>query len=231
MNSSHVALVSHLLLRSHGFDNYRCNRNFSVGMNIDQDRIADLEMNLIDIDSEHLGIPEAEYQAIVRMPSFDFAKFVSTSAEWMILKLKSTNFESLTDGLSCSWDICGKGRKNTSVDKVTFLFSVFMPEAAVVIEMEEPVSLTFALRYLNSFTKATPLAEQVIITMSPDFPVFFSEVPFLLKNNCPFKGYVLRLLDGSHRLIHLLRRFGPFKLMELNMKGYGTQKSVSFEDE
>lgn len=37
--------------------------------------------------------------------------------------------------------------------------------------MEEPVSLTFALRYMNSFTKATPLAEQVTISMSSDLPV------------------------------------------------------------
>lgn len=28
----------------------------------------------MDIDSEHLGIPDAEYQAIVRMPSSEFAR-------------------------------------------------------------------------------------------------------------------------------------------------------------
>lgn len=37
--------------------------------------------------------------------------------------------------------------------------------------MEESVSLTFALRYLNSFTKATPLAGQVTISLSYDMPV------------------------------------------------------------
>lgn len=31
-------------------------------------------MKLMDIDSEHLGIPEAEYHAIVRMPSGEFAR-------------------------------------------------------------------------------------------------------------------------------------------------------------
>ncbi|XP_058072388.1 proliferating cell nuclear antigen-like [Magnolia sinica] len=34
-----------------------------------QDKIADFEMKLMDIDNEHLGIPEAEYHAIVKMPS------------------------------------------------------------------------------------------------------------------------------------------------------------------
>lgn len=28
----------------------------------------------MDIDSEHLGIPETEYEAIVRMPSSEFAR-------------------------------------------------------------------------------------------------------------------------------------------------------------
>jgi proliferating cell nuclear antigen len=41
----------------------------------------------------------------------------------------------------------------------------------VVIEMQEPVELTFALRYLNFFTKATPLSGHVIISMAPDIPV------------------------------------------------------------
>ncbi len=34
----------------------------------------------------------------------------------------------------------------------------------MVIDMQEPVALTFALRYLNSFAKATPLASQVSCT-------------------------------------------------------------------
>ncbi|KAG7999039.1 hypothetical protein I3843_01G286100 [Carya illinoinensis] len=51
-------------------------------------------------------------------------------------------------------------RQNTTVDK---------PEEATVIEME-PVTLTFALRYMNSFTKATPSANQVTISLSSDLP-------------------------------------------------------------
>ncbi|XBI93293.1 hypothetical protein VPH35_030165 [Triticum aestivum] len=107
MDSSHVALVA-LLLRSEGFEHYRCDRNLSMGMNLgnmakmlrcagnddiitikaddgsdtvtfmfespNQDKIADFEMKLMDIDSEHLGIPDSEYQAIVRMPSSEFSR-------------------------------------------------------------------------------------------------------------------------------------------------------------
>ena len=43
-------------------------------------------------------------------------------------------------------------RQNTQVDK---------PEEATVVDLQEPVSLSFALRYLNSFAKASPLSSQV----------------------------------------------------------------------
>ena len=44
-------------------------------------------------------------------------------------------------------------------------------EEAVVIEMQEPVSLTFACSYLNSFTKATSLSKSVQLSMSPEVPL------------------------------------------------------------
>ena len=37
--------------------------------------------------------------------------------------------------------------------------------------MQEPVSLTFALRYLNSFCKATNLSTTVTLSMSKELPV------------------------------------------------------------
>jgi proliferating cell nuclear antigen len=42
---------------------------------------------------------------------------------------------------------------------------------AVVIAMDEPVDLTFALRYLNFFTKATPLSPYVILHMQKGVPL------------------------------------------------------------
>lgn len=44
-------------------------------------------------------------------------------------------------------------------------------DESVIIEMQEPVTLTFACRYLNSFTKATPLCNQVQLSMSADVPL------------------------------------------------------------
>ena len=62
-------------------------------------------------------------------------------------------------------------------------------EESIVIDMQEAVNLTFALRlvniiliflltfyffrYLNFFTKATPLSSQVILSLSPEVPLVF----------------------------------------------------------
>ncbi|GMY10962.1 proliferating cell nuclear antigen [Fagus crenata] len=196
MDSSHVALVA-LLLRSEGFEHYRCDRNMSMGMNLNnmskmlkcagnddiitikaddgsdtvtfmfesptQDKIADFEMKLMDIDSEHLGIPEAEYHAIVRMPSSEFARIckdLSSIGDTVVISVTKEGVKFSTRGdIGTANIVC---RQNTTVDK---------PEEATIVEMNEPVSLTFALRYMNSFTKATPLSSTVTISLSSELPV------------------------------------------------------------
>lgn len=45
------------------------------------------------------------------------------------------------------------------------------PEESTEVDITEPVSLTFALRYLNSFAKATPLAPHVVLKLSKDLPI------------------------------------------------------------
>jgi proliferating cell nuclear antigen len=45
-------------------------------------------------------------------------------------------------------------------------------EEAVTIDMQEPVSLTFACRYLNHFTKATPLSP-IVSNELIDMPLSF----------------------------------------------------------
>ncbi|KAK1298778.1 Proliferating cell nuclear antigen [Acorus calamus] len=211
MDSSHVALVA-LLLRSEGFEHYRCDRNLSMGMNLNnvskmlrcagnddivtikaddgsdtvtfmfespsqwilshsvfflynfgQDKIADFEMKLMDIDSEHLGIPEAEYHAIVRMPSSEFARIckdLSSIGDTVVISVTKEGVKFSTKGdIGTANIVC---RQNSTVDK---------PEEATIIEMKEPVTLTFALRYMNSFTKATPLSSTVSLSLSSELPI------------------------------------------------------------
>ncbi|XP_047964748.1 proliferating cell nuclear antigen-like [Salvia hispanica] len=190
-DSSHVALVA-LLLRSEGFDHYHCDRNISMGMNLDnvakmlkytgnddiitlkannasdtvtfvfetptRDKTSKFGMKLMDIESEHVEMQEAEYHAIVRMPSVELSricKHLSSFGDTVGISVTEEGVEFSSRGdigtaQTVFW-------QNTTVDK---------PDYATVIEMNEPVSLTFALRYLNSFTKATPLSTTVTLSLS-----------------------------------------------------------------
>ena len=40
----------------------------------EQEKISDFELKLMDIDSEHLGIPQTAYQATVEMSSAEFQR-------------------------------------------------------------------------------------------------------------------------------------------------------------
>ncbi|KAF6205745.1 hypothetical protein GE061_019918 [Apolygus lucorum] len=196
MDNSHVSLVS-LNLRSDGFDKYRCDRNLSMGINLgsmfkimkcaanddiltikaqdnadtvmfmfespNQEKVSDYEMKLMDIDQEHLGIPETDYSSIIKMPSGEFSRIckdLSQFGESMVISCTKEGVKFSAAGDVGSANI--KLAQTSNVDK---------EEEAVIIEMQEPVTLTFACRYLNSFTKATPLSGQVILSMSADVPL------------------------------------------------------------
>nr|CAG8540262.1 11634_t:CDS:2 [Entrophospora candida] len=108
MDNSHVALVS-LLLSNELFSTYRCDRGFSLGVNLTSlnkllrcagnddtitlkaddnspetlamafsaptnDKLSEFELKLMDIDQEHLSIPETVYDAIVSLPSAEFQR-------------------------------------------------------------------------------------------------------------------------------------------------------------
>ena len=131
-------------------------------MHADQDKISDFELKLMDIDSEHLGIPDTEYAATVKMPSAEFARIcrdLSSIGDTVTISVSKDGVKFATTGDIGQANITC--RQNTSVDK----------DNQTIIDLQEPVTLTFALRYLNSFTKATPLAPMVQLQMSKELPV------------------------------------------------------------
>lgn len=196
MDNSHVSLVS-LNLRSDGFDKFRCDRNLSMGMNLasvskilrcaanddiitikaqddadtvnfvfeapNQEKVSDYEMKLMNIDTEHLGIPETDYSVVIKMPSGEFQRICRDLSQIG----DSVQITCTKDGVRFSVS----GDLGTGNVKLAQTANVDKEEEAVIIEMQEAVSLTFALRYLNSFTKATPLSAQVQLSMSADVPL------------------------------------------------------------
>ena len=43
---------------------------------LSQDRVSEFELKLMDIESEHLGIPDTEYKCTVRLPAAEFQRII-----------------------------------------------------------------------------------------------------------------------------------------------------------
>ncbi|KAJ5574562.1 hypothetical protein N7450_008461 [Penicillium hetheringtonii] len=196
MDNSHVALVS-MLLRAEGFSPYRCDRNIALGINLtsltkvlraaqnediltlkaedspdavnlmfesaETDRLSEYDIKLMDIDQEHLAIPETDYAASVEMPSAEFQRIcrdLNALSESVVIEASKEGVK-----FSCQGDI-GNGsvtvRQHTNVDK---------PEQNVTINLSEPVALTFSLKYLVNFCKASNLSTSVTLHLSQEVPL------------------------------------------------------------
>jgi len=137
--------------------------------NKDGDKVADFELKLMDIDGEHLGIPETEYNATVKMPATEFQRIcrdLTIFGDTVIISVTKESIKFSVSGEMGNGNITCR-KKTASVDSKGSKSSM----EDVVIELKEPVTLTFALRYLNSFSKATPLSSVVTLQMSKDVPL------------------------------------------------------------
>jgi len=128
-----------------------------------QEKVSDYEMKLMNLDQEHLGIPETDYACIVRLPSTEFARICRDLAQFG----ESVVITCTKEGVRFS----ASGDAGSANIKLAQTSSVDKEDEAVTIEMQEAVTLTFACQYLNSFTKATPLSPQVCLSMSADVPL------------------------------------------------------------
>merc|ERR1712156_609505 len=194
-DSSHVALVS-LLLRESAFSDFKCERPTSLGMNVDSlakilkmcgpndslklrwrtdadtvnfqcdsgenDRISDFDLKLMQIESEHMEIPEQHYKVLAKLPSGEFQKICRDLKEFGETMQMKASKEGIT--FSVQGDV-GTGNvmlKPREAEK---------PEEKVTLTVLEPVTATFALRYLVNFAKAAPLCGAVELGLGPDAPL------------------------------------------------------------
>ncbi|KAI9640921.1 proliferating cell nuclear antigen [Ciborinia camelliae] len=129
----------------------------------ESDRLSEYDLKLMDIDQEHLGIPDTEYAAVITMPSSEFKRICM---DLMALS-ESVSIEASKDGVKfqCNGDI-GNGsvtlRSHNNVEK---------PDLNVDIELTEPVALTFSLKYLVNFCKAAGLSKSVKLCLSNEVPL------------------------------------------------------------
>ncbi|KFA66309.1 hypothetical protein S40285_01910 [Stachybotrys chlorohalonatus IBT 40285] len=212
MDSSHVALVS-MLLTAGTFSPYRCDRNIPLGVNLtsltkvlraaenedvltlkaedapaslnltfesqSRDRVSEYDLNLIDIDQDQMAIPETEYSATITMPSSEFRRICTDLSAIS----EAVSIEATKDGIkfSSNGDL-GTGsvnlRAHTDAEK---------PERNVGIDLTDTVSLTFALKYLIHFCKATALSPTVKICLAAEVPLL---VEYGMEDNSYLRFYL-----------------------------------------
>merc|ERR1712151_1370761 len=105
----------------------------------DDDRIADFELKLMQIESEHMEIPEQQYKVVAKLPSAEFLKVcrdLKEFGETMQIKASKEGITFSVQGDVGAGNVMLKPRESEK------------PEEKVTLKVDEPVTATFALRYL-----------------------------------------------------------------------------------
>merc|ERR1711866_4364 len=145
-----------------------------------EDRIADFDLKLMQIESEHMEIPEQQYKVIAKLPSAEFQKIcrdLKEFGETMQMKASKEGITFSVQGDVGAGNVMLKPRESEK------------PEEKVTLTVHEPVTATFALRYLVNVAKAAPLCGTVELGLGPD-------APLLVK-------YSLEAADNGHMQFYL----------------------------
>lgn len=125
------------------------------------DRVSEFELTLNEIDLEKLTIPDSEYTATVKMPSGEFQRIVSS-----LTTLGDSVTISVTDG-GVKFAVTGPTNGSINVTQTSSVDD----DAATTININEDLSLNFAMRYMGYFTKATGLSTSVTLSLSNEVPL------------------------------------------------------------
>lgn len=128
-----------------------------------RDKTQDVTVKMMDIDSEHLGIPEQEYAVVCEMPSSEFQK----TCKDLTMFTDTLNVTATKAGIIFS----GKGDNGQSVITYSPNSSADNEDEAITLEVTDPVNVNFSIKYMNQFTKASSLSTRVRISLSNDVPI------------------------------------------------------------
>jgi proliferating cell nuclear antigen len=129
-------------------------------------RKHEFQMNLMDIESQHMNIPDVEYTCSITMPSAEFTRLVRDGATFGETVTLSVKEELLVA------EIRGDAGRTTITEKQdkTSKSSALWTD----IVCSKPTSMMFPLKYLVAFTKAQHISDQVSLFMLEGAPLYVS---------------------------------------------------------
>jgi len=207
MDAAHVSLVA-LLLRADGFESYRCDRNLTLGLNLEN--VSKALKAASNDDAVTLRVTEDEGDTVTfifesknKVSDFDL-KLLDIESDPLgipdteyksIIKMPSAEFQKICSNLS-TWgeSVIISTKKNGVKFSVTGELgsgNITVKQSSTdddesggtTVVLNEEVQLTFALQKLVAFTKATSLSSSVTLSMSGD-------VPLVTEYVIPQLGYV-----------------------------------------
>eukprot|EP01126_Amoeba_proteus_P004872 TRINITY_DN1160_c0_g1_i2.p1 TRINITY_DN1160_c0_g1~~TRINITY_DN1160_c0_g1_i2.p1 ORF type:complete len:259 (-),score=39.06 TRINITY_DN1160_c0_g1_i2:217-993(-) len=128
-----------------------------------KNKTTNFELKLLQMDVDSLGLPDTEYESVVKLPAVDFQKICANLGSWGDSVLISTSKKAIK--FSVVGDLANGEvvmKQNSSSDD---------PDSGTTIILHSEVSLTFALQKLSAFTKATPLSSTVTLSLSANLPL------------------------------------------------------------
>jgi len=187
----------------------------------DQKRYSNFELKLNDIDAEQLGIPDTDYGTTVKMPSAEFQRIcrdLAAIGDTVTISATKNGVQFAVDGDIGAGSMMIKGMVGgaaaqkavkdedaTQMDEEDEDMAMTVPtqnidddddteDNGVRIELEEAVTQTFSLRYLNNFTKATNLSKEVVLRMGADVPL---EVEYKIADFGSLRYYLAPKIDDD----------------------------------
>ena len=195
MDLSHVALVS-LSLKPDCFQSFNCENSTHLGIKLQNlhkilkcadstdiitmscdndpqqlnfkfesqrhDKLSQFTLNLMMQEDEQLQIPSTTYSSRITMPSAEFARIVRELSQLSEGVKITTSKKSITFTVNSEVVNGEMELRGNNSDKIG---------EQIRIDVDEPVSNSFSLNFLNSFTKATSLSESVNLFLSDGTPL------------------------------------------------------------
>ena len=141
--------------------------------------MSEFNLSLMNLDSETLGIPETEFNSICTLPSNEFSRICreyGSLSETIKIETNKDHIKfSITGEIGTGSSVLSQKDNGNDGE-------------SVVLDVDEPVCLSFAARYLNLFSKAGGLSASVSLNMSNETPLM---VEYKLNQNAGELKYYL----------------------------------------
>jgi len=196
MDSSHVALVFFKLDATNAFSHYRCNENYTLGINIANLQKVLKSCNNEDVLTLNYNADEQKLNLLfeskngTRVSDFNISLLdideeklgIPESHHKTYLSMPSQeflricrDFKEIGDTMEISSDCCGvkfSVSNDVTSGNVTIMESGMSDnENPIIINKKENTKASFSLKYLAMFSKGIALSSTVNISLSDDLPL------------------------------------------------------------